>query len=84
MMSTRAIKENRSTLLPVLVELVGYIIKTSHFPDSIKIARVKPLFKKWCKYDMTIYRPISILNINFKLYIQDCGKSVAQLDSGAP
>ena len=67
MMSTRAIKENRSTLLPVLVELVGKIIKTSHFPDSIKIARVKPLFKKGCKYDMTNYRPISILSCISKI-----------------
>ena len=67
MMSTRAIKENRSTLLPVLVELVGKIIKTSHFPDSIEIGRVKPLFKKWCKYNMTNYRPISILSCISKI-----------------
>ena len=67
MISTRAIKENRSTLLPVLVELVNLIIKCSHFPDSIKIARVKPLFKKGCKYDMTNYRPISILSCISKI-----------------
>ena len=69
MISTRAIKENRSTLpvLSALVELVNLIIKCYHFTDSIKIARVKPHFKNRCKHDMTHYRPISILSCIFKI-----------------
>lgn len=40
------LKENKETLLPILTHLVNLIIKTATFPDCLKIARVKPLFKK--------------------------------------
>ena len=60
--SVRALKENKLTLTPVLTHLTNLIIKNSLFPDCLKVARVKPLFKKGDKTDQNNYRPISILN----------------------
>ena len=33
------------------------------FPDSFKIAKVKPLFKEGNDLDSSIYRPISLLSV---------------------
>lgn len=60
--SMRALKENKDTLLPILTHLANLILKTATFPDCLKIARVKPLFKKGDKTKCNNYRPISILN----------------------
>ena len=57
----RSIKESKLIILPVLVYLTNLVIKTSIFPDCLKIARVKPLFKKGDKNVCTNYRPISVL-----------------------
>ena len=42
-------------------------IRTSTFPDSQKIARVRPLHKKGDKADLNNYRPISILTATSKI-----------------
>ena len=68
LISARTIKENYLTLVPVLVELLNQTIRTSVFPDRLKIARVKPLFKKGCRTNMSNYRPISILSIISKIF----------------
>ena len=57
----RSLKECKFILIPVLVYLTNLVIKTSTFPDCLKIARVKPLFKKGDKNTCTNYRPISVL-----------------------
>ena len=44
--SIRTIKENKLSLVPVLTHLINLTIKSSEFPDGLKIARVTPLFKK--------------------------------------
>mgnify|MGYP001801456696 CR=1 FL=1 len=49
-------------IIPVLVYLTNLIIKSSVFPNCLKIARVKPLFKKGDRYVCTNYRPISVLS----------------------
>ena len=47
---------------------------TSKFPDSQKVARVKPLFKNCSKFDTNNYRPISILTAISKI----CEEVLAQ------
>ena len=41
--------------------MINLIVRTSEFPDSQKIARVRPLHKKGDNFDCNNYRPISIL-----------------------
>ena len=38
------------------------------FPDTCKIAKVKPLFKKGSKTDSSNYIPISLLSLLFKVF----------------
>lgn len=57
----RVLKENQDTLLPLLTKMTNNIIHSSIFPDNLKIARVKPVFKKGQTTDPNNYRPISIL-----------------------
>ena len=58
----RSIKDSKHVIIPVLVYLTNLIIKSSVFPNCLKIARVKPLFKKGDRYICTNYRPISVLS----------------------
>ena len=72
--SMSIIKENNRILSPILTHLINLMIRTSKFPNSQKIARVKPLFKKGSKFDTNNYRPISILTAISKI----CEKVLAQ------
>ena len=38
------------------------------YPNSLKIARVVPIFKEDNKFELSNYRPISILSILSKMY----------------
>ena len=58
----RALKENKLVLVPILAHLVNLVIVSGIFPNCMKIARVKPLFKKGDKLSCNNYRPISVLN----------------------
>ena len=42
-------------------------IKQGIFPDSLKIAKVTPMFKSGAKYNVSNYRPISILPVFSKV-----------------
>ena len=59
--SMRLIKDNMLTLSPVITHMINLVVRTSRFPDSQKIARVRPLHKKGEKSNPNNYRPISIL-----------------------
>ena len=37
------------------------------FPDSLKVAKVVPLYKKKCKQNIDNYRPVAILSVFSKL-----------------
>ena len=63
----RAIKENILVIAPILVFLINFIIRSSCFPDCLKVARVKPVFKKGDKFSKNNYRPISILSAISKI-----------------
>uniref|UniRef100_A0A1Y1MDM8 Reverse transcriptase domain-containing protein n=1 Tax=Photinus pyralis TaxID=7054 RepID=A0A1Y1MDM8_PHOPY len=63
----------------ILYNIAGYIVKplshmindafsSGYFPDTLKIARVVPVFKKGNVHDITNYRPISLVSVFSKLF----------------
>ena len=65
--SMKLLKDHSKTLVPILTHLINLTIRTSTFPDSQKIARVRPLHKKGDKAELNNYRPISILTATSKI-----------------
>ena len=65
--SMKLLKDNSSTFAPILTHKISLIVKHSVFPDSQKIARVRPLHKKGDKSELNNYRPISILTATSKI-----------------
>ena len=57
--SNKLIKSARDVLIKPLTLLMDQIIHTGDFPKHLKIAMVKPLFKKGNQSSFTNYRPIS-------------------------
>ena len=50
-----------SPLTYIYIYICNEILKTGIFPDRLKYAIVKPIFKKGNKYEVYNYRPISLL-----------------------
>ena len=50
-------------LLPVLTNFLEKCMDRQVFPDSFKLAKVKPLFKEGNDLDPSNYRPISLLPV---------------------
>ena len=51
-----------------LAFLFNASIETSQFPDSLKVARITPIFKDGDKTEKSNYRPISVLPVISKLF----------------
>ena len=62
------VKENIHLLAHPLCLLFNQSINTGKFPQSLKLARITPLYKKGPKHDINNYRPISQLNIFSKIF----------------
>ena len=60
-MRTKVIKENSDTFSSFLCNTFNSLIKTSKFPQSLKLADITPLYKKGKNDQKENYRPISIL-----------------------
>ena len=43
-------------------------LKTGSFPDSLKCANVRPIYKKLDPFDKKSYRPVNILPLLLKVY----------------
>ena len=67
-LSTKFIKRNVSLFVEPLSKLVNLTLETSKFPDSLKIAKVLPIYKKGEINDYANYRPISILPSFSKIF----------------
>ncbi|ELU06988.1 hypothetical protein CAPTEDRAFT_139824, partial [Capitella teleta] len=50
-----------------LTLIINQMIATSIFPNSLKIAKIKPLYKKGNRHLWENYRPISLLPAIFKI-----------------
>ena len=64
----RIIKENRFAFSKILSEMFNFYINSKNFPNGLKKADVKPVFKKDCPFDKTNYRPIRILPVLSKVF----------------
>ena len=68
--SNKLIKHARAILVKPLTLLTNQIIHTGVFPRQLKVARVKPLFKKGDQSNFSNYRPISLLPSISKIFEQ--------------
>lgn len=66
--SAKLIKKMKSHLTDFLVEKVNECLNIGIFPDSLKIARVKPIFKSDDPKIISNYRPISVLPAFSKIF----------------
>ena len=63
----RFLKDGASIIADPITNIVNFSILSNVVPDDMKIARVRPLFKKNSRTDVGNYRPVSILNITSKI-----------------
>ena len=66
--SNKLIKHYRTVLVKPLTLLANQIIHTGEFPRQLKIARVKPLYRKGDETSFSNYRPISLLPSISKIF----------------
>jgi len=59
--STRILKLSAPYIISPLIYICNAILNTGIFPDKLKYAIIKPIFKKGDDQDITNYRPISLL-----------------------
>ena len=75
--SNKVIKHARTILVKSLTLLANQIIHTGDFPRQLKIARVKPLYKKGDESNFSNYRPISLLPSISKILEKSNGRTVS-------
>ena len=66
--NTKFIKLSAPLLAPALEKIFNLSINTGVYPDSLKIAKVIPIFKNGSKSSVNNYRPISILSPINKIF----------------
>ena len=66
--SSEFLKENVVYFSHMLTRFINEALKTGYFPDSLKFAKVKPLYKNGDSKNVSNYRPISILPVLSKLF----------------
>ena len=64
----RALKCIRHIISPILSQFVNKSMNFGIFPNSLKTARVIPLFKSGATTNLTNYRPISVLPLLSKVF----------------
>ncbi len=53
---------------PILARFINEALCTGKYPDSLKIAKIIPIFKKGSREEATCYRPISLLSVINKIF----------------
>ena len=67
-LSTKLLKEIKNEICSSITLIVNQMITTGIFPDSLKIAKIIPIFKKGDIEIIENYRPISILPAISKIF----------------
>ena len=68
--SNKMLKELRTVILKPLYDICKSSILEAKFPECMKLAIVKPLYKKNSKLEIENYRPISLLLVISKILEQ--------------
>ena len=63
----KLIKDSKKVISPILTKIVNLGLKKSKFPNSMKKAIIKPIFKEGDYNNISNYRPIAILPIISKI-----------------
>lgn len=66
--SSKAIKCVKNVIIVELTKCINKCLEAGIFPDSLKLAKVTPVFKSGSKSDPGNYRPISVLPILSKIF----------------
>ena len=67
-LSLKIIKTIKGDLLSPLTIIINQMLNTGIFPEKLKIAKIKPIFKKGENTCFTNYRPISLLPAISKIF----------------
>ena len=62
-LSCRFLKDGAEVLAKPVTDLCNLLITSGKFPDSCKIAKLKPKYKKYFLTEASNYRPISLLTL---------------------
>ena len=65
--NAKILKISLPVITPLLTSLCNDCLQYGVFPKCLKIAKVVPIFKSGCNYDICNYRPISILSVFSKI-----------------
>ena len=63
----RFLKDGADVLPKTVTDICNLSISLNKFPRAFKLAKVKPIFKKGCKTNLSNYRTISLLPILLKV-----------------
>ncbi|XP_047120282.1 uncharacterized protein LOC124803146 [Schistocerca piceifrons] len=66
--TSHLVKECRECILKPLTHMLNAAIEEGIFPDSLKVSKVKPIFKKGNRDELGNYRPISLISTFTKIY----------------
>ena len=67
-LSMKILKNIKNTIVDSLTLIINQSLNTGIFPDSLKYAKVLPLFKKGDSHIVDNYRPISLLPAISKIF----------------
>lgn len=66
--NSHVLKNNQDLFIPTLTDIINSSFENGHFPDSLKLAKVIPIFKSGDPTLPKNYRPISILSTISKVF----------------
>ena len=63
----RILKTTAETVSPTLLDIINVSLINGQFPETLKLAKVKPIHKGGTRSDPSNYRPISVLPVISKI-----------------
>lgn len=66
--STKVIKSIKELIITNLTNCLNKLLSEGVFPDTLKVAKVSPIYKSGSKTDPGNYRPISVLPVISKIF----------------